>query len=1204
MKKTLIIFIALFLTINVYAQQTVIDENFDGKTFPMNGWAEENTTGQVTIDNNELEFDYTTDRPKAILTFNVVSGFITTSFKVKSTRNWCSFNLFFSDQNNKVAVVAIGNNETKGIVAATEIDENGIPVNSVNALYETFQKNKYYHVSFVINTFDNTSALYIDGQTVPEAENIPLLGETDGINAVNFLQNYMYGDEGQVFIDDFKITYSTVNSTDFNLSLSTAQNLLNAAVIGDNPGEYPQSAFDTFQTEVNLANTIASNPNITQQETDDAATALNVAIDIFRENLHHIEATINFESNSGHELTEGFSGFNVRITDTPWNFNHPEFRAAAKSMKPGFLRYFSGTLGDYFNMNTGMFEQEWFEPFTNKGEDYSKIPDIYKWMEAKGPHRLSDMNDMNGELGSKLVITFNGFLDTPENAANIAKFCKDNNIVVDSWQLCNEPNFYVPDNRYFFLDGKDYATKQKEFADAIYSIFPDAKLALSYGWDNSNNFFDKIKLFGTPYWNVVSLHSYPVHATDANFDEAMLRANSRLVDRTDDAQFTKIKNNSWENAPLLVTEYSVWNDRLKDKYYSTIYVAEYLTRMSSQPNSWMVGKHVINHSAYPIDTHEDEIMQAYAQGTQINVNELQTRYKHDIESIGLIVVNEAINNSDYAYTTTTSGGTSVPNLSATTPALYAQAYKGINGKQYWVIINKSAFYHRINLQKDGSAISEELLMEYITSDNPQATMVRILTKTINSTNGISVPPFSIIRLEQQAVTVPAPKEPRIYSVNNGNGSVVLKWWLRETADKYTIKYGTASGSHNMTKEITGTENNSTEITELTNGEQYYFVVTATNSEGESNISNEVTAKMIKPDAPVILSTHPLSGKVTVEWQSVPFANGYKVKYGSTSGNYTETIDTKNVTGFIVRNLPNNEELFFTVVAYNGFGESNASNEMSATPRAKIPNCPYLINAVEDTNDGTVTVNWTPSDSTHTGTFKLYRSQTPQSGYQLIAENIDMISYKDKEYLTTGNYYYRLKTENDIGESFFYSQIATVRKTINTRITVSSVTVNAANSISSINVGESLQMIAVISPSNAINKGVNWSVDDDTKANINSSGLLTAKATGDIVVTATSLENQEIKGTMTITITTEVGIKMLNDSKVKVYPNPCAEILTIDTQAFGGDVNYSLLSMEGKIIKQGVVKDIEKLIIKDLTKGVYYLSLENGSVIITRKIVVN
>lgn len=78
-------------------------------------------------------------------------------------------------------------------------------------------------------------------------------------------------------------------------------------------------------------------------------------------------------------------------------------------------------------------------------------------------------------------------------------------------------------------------------------------------------------------------------------------------------------------------------------------------------------------------------------------------------------------------------------------------------------------------------------------------------------------------------------------------------------------------------------------------------------------------------------------------------------------------------------------------------------------------------------------------------------------------------------------------------------------------------VGGANTIDEAN--GTLQMIATITPDEATNKSVVWSVDNEN-ATINSTGLLTAVANGEVVVTATAKDGSGVAGSTTVTISNQ------------------------------------------------------------------------------------
>ena len=61
--------------------------------------------------------------------------------------------------------------------------------------------------------------------------------------------------------------------------------------------------------------------------------------------------------------------------------------------------------------------------------------------------------------------------------------------------------------------------------------------------------------------------------------------------------------------------------------------------------------------------------------------------------------------------------------------------------------------------------------------------------------------------------------------------------------------------------------------------------------------------------------------------------GYKLHYGTTSGNPSQTEDVGKTTSATVSNLNDGTTYFFTVTAYNAAGESQPSNQVSYTTSA-------------------------------------------------------------------------------------------------------------------------------------------------------------------------------------------------------------------------------------------------------------------------------
>ena len=95
--------------------------------------------------------------------------------------------------------------------------------------------------------------------------------------------------------------------------------------------------------------------------------------------------------------------------------------------------------------------------------------------------------------------------------------------------------------------------------------------------------------------------------------------------------------------------------------------------------------------------------------------------------------------------------------------------------------------------------------------------------------------------------------------------------------------------------------------------------------------------------------------------------GYKIYYGTSSGNYTQTIDAGNVITYQVAGLTNGGTYYFSVTAYDAAGnESGYSTEVSKTVAGADTTAP-AISGVYSNNITTTgaTVNWTTDEASDT-----------------------------------------------------------------------------------------------------------------------------------------------------------------------------------------------------------------------------------------------
>ena len=80
--------------------------------------------------------------------------------------------------------------------------------------------------------------------------------------------------------------------------------------------------------------------------------------------------------------------------------------------------------------------------------------------------------------------------------------------------------------------------------------------------------------------------------------------------------------------------------------------------------------------------------------------------------------------------------------------------------------------------------------------------------------------------------------------------------------------------------------------------------------------------------PLAVSGNALAGQLSLAWDPVPNATGYRLHYGIGSRNYSSSIDAQNSTTVTVPGLTDGARYYFAVKAYNSTTTSDFSNEVS------------------------------------------------------------------------------------------------------------------------------------------------------------------------------------------------------------------------------------------------------------------------------------
>ena len=150
---------------------------------------------------------------------------------------------------------------------------------------------------------------------------------------------------------------------------------------------------------------------------------------------------------------------------------------------------------------------------------------------------------------------------------------------------------------------------------------------------------------------------------------------------------------------------------------------------------------------------------------------------------------------------------------------------------------------------------------------------------------------------------PAPAAPTNLIATPGNGQVALSWGASTGAASYNVKRSATKGGP-YTSVMTGVTTNSYIDMGVTNGTQYYYVVTAVNLGGESANSNEASATPSAPGGGTSAVFLNLDFTTQGSWKGVYGSEGYAIaqlsggtslpayaQWSVTSSNYTWSAST-------------------------------------------------------------------------------------------------------------------------------------------------------------------------------------------------------------------------------------------------------------------------------------------------------------------------
>ena len=268
-----------------------------------------------------------------------------------------------------------------------------------------------------------------------------------------------------------------------------------------------------------------------------------------------------------------------------------------------------------------------------------------------------------------------------------------------------------------------------------------------------------------------------------------------------------------------------------------------------------------------------------------------------------------------------------------------------------------------------------------------------------------------------------PSAPLDLTGNAANAQVTLRWQA-PTSDggspitNYTVYRGTSSGGETLLTTL-GTVLSYVDPG-LSNGQTYYYEVTATNGVGEGPKSFEAAATPASvPSEPRSLTATTVSGQVALSWME-PTSDGgsaitgYNVYRGTSTGTEAFLTPLGPVLTYTDGGVTAGVTYYYEVTAVNAVGEGPKSAEVSGTPAA-VPTMPRSLAAAAGHNEITLTWAAPVSDggSPITG-YRVYRA-TSAGAETLLSTVGAVLSYTDPGLTKDQAYYYEVSAVNAVGE---------------------------------------------------------------------------------------------------------------------------------------------------------------------------------------------
>jgi uncharacterized protein YjdB len=286
----------------------------------------------------------------------------------------------------------------------------------------------------------------------------------------------------------------------------------------------------------------------------------------------------------------------------------------------------------------------------------------------------------------------------------------------------------------------------------------------------------------------------------------------------------------------------------------------------------------------------------------------------------------------------------------------------------------------------------------------------------------------------------------------------------------------------------------------------------------------------------------------LKWKTAANAQTYQLQVSKTQdfGILAINADNLNSLQFSPQILENNTSYFWRVRAKNSKGTSSWSSiwNFKTVQASTIPEIPKPISPVNGSKDlsSTVVLEWSNVIDA-----KTYRVQVAkdESFSSMVYDIYNLTSPKvEIKNLQSGSAFsWRVLATNDAGSSNFSSAWTFATKSILTTAVIPVTGISVNPTTASLEISKSLQLSAIVSPSDASNKLVSWTSSDVSIASISATGLVSGIKSGTVTITAKS-QDGNFTATSKITVSNSVplgisGFTLVNadsDSDISTISN--------------------------------------------------------------------